>query len=84
MQKNNVFNKFYFYRTPQVEIYYWRGTMPVPPSNLWYWHSTGYTPNDNSAGSWQSVLGWYLKAVLVQYYQPVLITVISTAPVVNQ
>ena len=57
----------------QVEIYYWRSTMPVLPS-----------PNDKSTGSWQSVLGWYLKAVLVQYYQPVLVIVTSTAPVVNQ
>ena len=25
----------------QVEIYYWRGTMPVPSSDLWYWQGTG-------------------------------------------
>ena len=35
-----------------------------------YWRCTGYTPNYNSARSCQSVLGWYLKIVLVKYYQP--------------
>ena len=80
--KNEILSNFIV--QSQVEIYYWHGTMSVMTSDFWYWCSTSQTPDNNSTGSWKSVLGWYLKAVLVQYYQPVLITVISTALVVNQ
>ena len=29
------------FATSQVEIYYWRGTMPVPSPDFWYWQGTG-------------------------------------------
>ena len=75
---------FVYPAVTQVEIYYWCGTTPVLSSDLSYWqdtveiqmwilaHSTVFIPNDNSNGSWQPVLVWYLKAVPVQCYQSVL------------
>ena len=83
---------FYFDRYTFNYVYYrprWKFTTGAVPCQYRRRISgtgavPGYTPNDNSAGSWQSELGWYLKAVLVQYYQSVLAILISTAPVVSQ
>ena len=72
------------YMNIYYRLYYWRGTMPVPSSDFWYWRGTDAISawileqywldpyNDNSYRNSQPVLVWYLKVVLVQYYQPAL------------